>query len=84
MPYARIEVYLRTETGLWKVGEGAAVYTDAAKPMPYPTHAVGAITANIYCNGKLVGRLEGQFTDTVAAGTGGTAEKVITFRVVIQ
>jgi len=84
MPYARIEVYLRTETGLWKVGEGAAVYTDAVRPMLYTTYTPGTITANIYCNGKLVGRLEGQFTDTVAAGTGGTAEKVITFKVVIQ
>ena len=84
MPYAKVEVYLRTDTGLEKVGEGAAVYTDAARPMPYPTHALGTITANIYCNGRLVGRLEGQFTDTVAAGAGGTAEKVITFKVVIQ
>jgi hypothetical protein len=84
VPYARIEVYLRKGGLLEKIGEGEAVYTDAARPMPYPTHTVGAITANIYCNGRLVGRLEGRFTDTVAAGTGGTAEKVITFRVVIQ
>jgi hypothetical protein len=84
MPYAKVEVYLRTERGLEKVGEGTAVYTDAARPMPYSTHTVSTITANIYCNGRLVGRLDGSFTDTVAAGTGGTAEKVITFKVVIQ
>jgi hypothetical protein len=84
VPYVRVEVYLRTETGLEKIGEGAAVYTDAARPMPYPTYAPGTITANIYCNGKLVGKLEGRFTDTVAAGGGGTAEKVITFKVVIK
>jgi len=84
MHYARIEVYLRRDGLLEKIGEGEAVYTDAARPMPYPTHALGTITANIYCNNKLVGRLEGQFTDTVAAGAGGTAEKVITFKVVIQ
>jgi hypothetical protein len=84
VPYVKVEVYLRTDAGLQKIGEGEAVYTDAARPMPYPTHAVGSITANIYCNSMLVGRLEGQFTDTVAAGAGGTAEKVITFKVVIQ
>jgi hypothetical protein len=84
VPYARIEVYLRTETGLEKIGEGTVVYTDAARPMLYPTYTPGTITANIYCNGRLVGRLEGQFTDTVAAGGGGTAEKVITFKVIIQ
>jgi len=84
MPYAKVEVYLRTDTGLKKVGEGTAVYTDAARPMPYHTHTAGAITANIYCNKMLVGRLEGRFTDTVAAGTGGVAEKVITFKVIIQ
>ena len=84
MPYARIEVYLRKGGLLEKIGEGGAVYTDAAKPIPYPTYAPGTITANIYCNGVLVGMLHGVFTDTVAAGTGGTAEKVITFKVVIQ
>jgi hypothetical protein len=84
MPYAKVEVYLRTKTGLEKIGEGAAVYTDAARPMPYPTYTAGTITANIYCNGRLVGRLDGSFTDTVAASTGGVAEKVITFKVVIQ
>jgi len=84
MPYARIEVYLRTETGLWKVGEGAAVYTDRAAPLPYELHELSGIRAFIYCNGVLVGELYGAFTDTVAAGTGGSAEKVITFKVVIQ
>jgi len=84
MPHARIEVYLRRDGLLEKIGEGEAVYTDAAKPMPYPTHTVGCIMANIYCNNRLVGMLEGHFTDTVAAGAGGTAEKVITFRVIIQ
>ena len=84
MPYARIEVYRRRDGLLEKIGEGEAVYTDAARPMPYPTHTAGAITANIYCNKMLVGRLEGRFTDTVAAGAGGVAEKVITFKVVIQ
>jgi hypothetical protein len=84
MPYAKVEVYLRKNGLLEKVGEGAAVYTDAAKPMPYPTHTPGSITANIYCNGRLVGRLDGSFIDTVAAGTGGTAEKVITFKVIVQ
>jgi hypothetical protein len=84
VPYAKVEVYLRTETGLEKVGEGTAVYTDRATPLPYELHELSGIRAGIYCNGVLVGTLYGVFTDTVAAGTGGTAEKVITFKVIIQ
>jgi len=84
VPYAKVEVYLKRDTGLQKIGEGTAVYTDRAAPLPYELHELSGIRAGIYCNGVRVGELYGTFTDTVAAGTGGTAEKVITFKVIIQ
>jgi hypothetical protein len=80
MHYARIEVHLSKGRLLEKIVEGTAVYTDAVRPMPYQTYAQDSITANIYCNGMLVGKPEEQLTDI----GGGTTEKVITFKVVIK
>jgi len=80
---AKIEVYVKNGVRIEKVGEGTIVYSDECRPMPVRTEKPGWFTANIYCNGVLVGRIDGTYTDTVAAGSGGAAEKRVSLRVVV-
>jgi len=78
-----VEVHVKYGVRMVKVGEGTIVYSDECKPMPIRTETPGWFTANIYCNGVLVGRVDGTYTDTVAAGSGGVAEKRIKLRLVV-
>jgi len=84
MPTARVEVYVNTPSGIYKVGEGEIYYTDAYQPSSTYTTIKGILTANIYCNGIKVGEVSGTYEDTVASGSGGTATKTITFTVVFN
>jgi len=84
MPTARVEVYVNTPNGIYKVGEGDIYYTDAYNQSPTYTSTMGILTANIYCNGIKVGEVSGTYEDTVASGSGGTATKTVTFTVVFK
>jgi hypothetical protein len=84
MPTVRVEVYVNTPNGLYKVGEGDIYYTDAYKPSITYTSTHGILTANIYCNCIKVGEVSGTYEDTVASGSGGTATKTVTFTVVFK